>query len=134
MIKTKMILILLFFAGIGFSVSAQETEENEDIGGVYGTHCGIAGQQPQFRVKIEEWISQEKVAEINEWLNSENKVKNVYAAEAFIRLHNSKKVTLNSRQLAKIRELKSSSEEIFSCSGCIHSLKTMKEALQEFNL
>jgi len=99
----------------------------------YGHACGFAGTTLPIREEVETLIHEKNQLQLTEWLYSNDKLKQVYGAEALIRLHNAG-TGLSKNQLRKIIELKNSEIEIMTCSGCIMSTQTMKSALFKYRL
>lgn len=86
---------------------------------VYGHNCGIVGTQPDSREKIEEYIKESNIEEINKWLNSPNVELQVYACEALYRLKENQ-ISLDKLQLDMIMKIINKKGKIRTCSGCIY--------------
>ncbi len=130
--KAKMIRILalvLFVVQLAHT-NAQIATINEQFGDVYGTMCGIAGLAPPSRILIEELISEKNIDAIDQWLKSPLSVRNVYAAEAVLRLRD-KGVEIPSEIMDIIEGLQVSDRQISTCNGCIYSKRKISAVLKE---
>ncbi|MDX2361487.1 MAG: hypothetical protein QNK23_11825 [Crocinitomicaceae bacterium] len=99
----------------------------------YGEACGFIGAPPPLREEVELLISENKQWILAGWLYSNDTQKQVYAAEALIRLQHSG-LELTDHQIHTIGELKNSDMEVFTCMGCSFYKETMKTALYKFQL
>lgn len=129
-----LIFIVLSFSSVNAQLStALKDKLIRGSNELYGSYCGIAGQHPPNRVTIEKWIVKEQVSSILDWLHSPNRVRQVYAAEALIRLYNRRVIDeLEIDDLSFISKLKASNESIPICSGCVYSEETVKKILAEW--
>ena len=101
----KKIIFLILISSFWTSGHSQVSQtENDNIPEVYGKQfsCGIAGMTPELRLKLYDLIRQNEVGILNNWLNSKSIVRQAYAVEGLIYLHNEKKTNLTEKQLTKI--------------------------------
>ena len=133
----KKIIFLILISSFWTSGHSQVSQtENDNIPEVYGKQfsCGIAGMTPELRLKLYDLIRQNEVGILNNWLNSKSIVRQAYAVEGLIYLHNEKKTNLTEKQLTKINKLKKSNKKIIFCNGCSFDSQKLKIALAEYEI
>jgi len=86
---------------------------------VYGSFCGIAGQQPPMRDKLIEAVINNDLKTIKKWLYSDHPVKQAYATEGYLILKSTGSIKENSALESKIMQLATSDIETNFCSGCM---------------
>ena len=135
---TRLILSLLFLTVV-FSCSTRKSSVNQarqDFlnNEIYGAECGMYPQPPALREEIEVLISQNDTVGIDKWLDSDVVAKKVYAVEALVRLSNSTPLHLSQHQMTTIDLIKSDTNYVTTCNGCVIRSMKIKEALQSFKL
>ncbi len=131
-----LLLAMIFSCNLSFGQTPGLTPKldlNLNSGAVYGNNCGIAESQPVLRVSIEKLIKAKDLVSINEWLRSGSEVRQVYGAEALIRLEN-EGLDLTFEQLEIIEALKHSPTKINTCYGCIYGPQEIQEIMVRFKL
>lgn len=123
----KLLLILIVLTP--FLGKSQENHQKD----VYGSGCGFVGEDPKLRIEIENYLKVNNLKMINKWLDSDNLSKKVYAVEALIRLNN-EGLLLSDYQKKQIIIIKNIRNKIWTCSGCIYSEQSVKDALFRYNL
>lgn len=101
---------------------------------IYGSTCGITGEDPYLRIKIEMLIKKKLIKEIYKMLWSADRVKQVYATEALIRLSNNNNIKLSRQKRSRISKVKNSEKTIKYCNGCEYEIGTIKHLLKPFEL
>ena len=128
-LNMKVLIFLLLTSSIWTSGYSQDIQkENDKIPEVYGKDfsCGIAGLTPQLRNKLYDLIYQDKVEVINDWLNSKSIVRQAYAVEGLIYLHNERKINLTENQLTRINKLKKAIKKLLFVADVHTELKNSK--------
>ena len=96
---------------------------------IYGTFCGYNGGVLKERERIEEWIKDVRILEIDQWLISPDGAKKAYAIEALLRLSTSEKITLSDEDCWIIKNAMQHNFEVAVCNGCLLSSMHLMEAL-----
>lgn len=85
---------------------------------VYGSFCGITGQQPVMRDKLIQAVINNDISTIKKWLYSDQPVKQAYGTEGYLILKSTGSIKTNSSMENKIMTLANSNAETQFCSGC----------------
>jgi hypothetical protein len=99
---------------------------------VYGNACGIAGIEPKYRAEAIELIQLRDTSTLNSWLESDDLVINLYAAEALLNLENGG-IQINKVQRDHIDKLKRNRTFISVCSGCSVYNERVKDIFEKKN-
>jgi len=99
-------------------------------GPVYGRHCGIVGEDPLPRNRLETLVLFKDSVGVLDLLNDTSLVMRAYGAEGVIRLQR-QGVPFGSNVLTRVAELRSSKTEIRTCSGCSCGFDPLYRALQD---
>jgi len=98
---------------------------------VYGTHCGIAGIQPEYRTFMEKLVSERNAQSLEKWLCSETAEIQLYGMEGLYELKK-KGYNLTIKQQKLIKIIKSKNGNLRTCSGCIYDQESIKGATSSF--
>jgi hypothetical protein len=111
------------------------TDFNEDElfaeGIVYGEGCGFVGQDPEERIKLNNFVTNIDTANLISWLCSTNTEKQVYAVDGFYQLKK-KGLKLTDYEIRLLNYIKKKKGDIQTCSGCIYSNETITEMTKDF--
>lgn len=120
-------LLGLAMPGWGQNVGTVRLPERPK-GPPYGYSCGIIGDDPEPRTRVETFIEQRDTTAIFRWIREEDAVLRAYAAEAVIRLQE-QGMPIPEAELERVEVLKGSKERVWVCSGCSYRYEEMQVAL-----
>ncbi len=93
---------------------------------LYGSHCGIGGQDPEYREKLNLLIKNKDKKELKKWLVSATAEKQLYAIDGILTL--SKKGVRFTNDIYELIGIIIKKEGyVNTCSGCIHMKHTIKD-------
>lgn len=99
---------------------------------VYGSHCGIAGVNPEYMERLNSFLKDNKVDEIRQWLKSANAEKQLYALRGYRILTNQGySLTDEEKRIISIVEQKKGT--VSTCSGCIFMDRTFQDEVSDIN-
>ena len=124
------ILLIPFFFGAWNAQAQDHTTPTFPRGPVYGRHCGIVGEDPLPRNRLETLVLFKDSVGVLDLLNDTSLVMRAYGAEGVIRLQR-QGVPFGSNVLTRVAELRSSKTEIRTCSGCSYGFDPPYRALQD---
>ena len=99
---------------------------------VYGSHCGIAGVNPEYMEQLNLLLQDDNVDIIRQWLKSANAEKQLYAIKGYrILVNQGYKLTDEEKRIISVVEQKKGS--VSTCSGCIYMDMTFQDVVSEIN-
>ncbi len=99
---------------------------------VYGSHCGIAGVNPEYMEQLNLLLQEENIDVIRQWLKSANAEKQLYAIKGYrILVHQGYNLTDEEKKIISIVERKKGM--VFTCSGCMYTDETFQNVVSEIN-
>lgn len=97
---------------------------------VYGSHCGIAGVNPEYMEQLNLLLQDDNVDIIRQWLKSANAEKQLYALKGYrILVNQGYKLTDEEKRIISVVEQKKGS--VSTCSGCIYMDMTFQDVVSE---
>lgn len=99
---------------------------------VYGSHCGIAGVNPEYMEQLNSLLLNDNVDVIRQWLKSANAEKQLYAIRGYRILTNQGyDLTDEEKRIISIVEKKKGT--VSTCSGCIFMDRTFQDEVSDIN-
>ncbi|MEP7377703.1 MAG: hypothetical protein ABI675_30140 [Chitinophagaceae bacterium] len=99
---------------------------------VYGRHCGIAGENPEYLQKLDVLLENQDVEEISRWLKSANAEKQLYAIRGYKYLASQGyKLSEEEKGLLTIAGKKDGLVSV--CSGCTYWSEDFQTVLSEIS-
>ena len=99
---------------------------------VYGSHCGIAGVNPEFMEQLNVLLQNKNVDVIRQWLKSANAEKQLYALRGYrILINQGYNLTDDEKRILPIVEQKKGT--VSTCSGCTYMDRTFQDEVSEIN-
>lgn len=99
---------------------------------VYGSHCGIAGVNPEYMEQLNLLLQDENIDVIRQWLKSANAEKQLYAIKGYrILVNQGYNLTDEEKRIISIVEQKKGM--VSTCSGCIYTDETFQNVVSEIN-
>jgi hypothetical protein len=86
--------------------------------GIFGYGCYASGTMPEDGIKMMELVKRGDKAELEKWLKSISPVKQTYSYLGLKLLQVRDSSSLTDDTIKLMQELESSSNEVYSCSGC----------------
>jgi len=96
---------------------------------VYGNHCGFAGMEPEYRVKMNELIESKDTVTLVQWLKSATIEIQLYAIDGILTLKQ-EGVEFNKQVLDLIDLIEKKEGTAYTCSGCIHWNQPINETIK----
>jgi hypothetical protein len=99
---------------------------------VYGSHCGIAGVNPEYMEQLNLLLQDNNVDIVRQWLKSANAEKQLYALKGYrILVNQGYNLSDEEKRIISIVEQKKGS--VSTCSGCIYMDITFQDVVSEIN-
>ena len=99
---------------------------------VYGSHCGIAGVNPEYMEQLNSLLQDNNVDIIRQWLKSANAEKQLYAIKGYrILVNQGYSLTDEEKRIISIVEQKKGT--VATCSGCMYMDETFENVVSEIN-
>jgi hypothetical protein len=99
---------------------------------VYGNHCGFVGEEPPYRVRLNELIEKKDTSTLESWFIALQPELHAYAVEGFYKLRLGGYV-LTQKQRGLIRSVKENSLIMITvCHGCIYSNDFLQSVVNGF--
>jgi hypothetical protein len=98
---------------------------------VYGEDCGWAGDAPEGRQQINQWVANKNKARLLKWLKSINTEKQIYAADGLFQLKK-RGVKITDEELLILKYVTTKSGTVQVCSGCMRSQTDISTVTMEF--
>ncbi|MES2774694.1 MAG: hypothetical protein V4722_10940 [Bacteroidota bacterium] len=99
---------------------------------VYGSHCGIAGINPEHMEQLNLFLQDENINAIRQWLKSANAEKQLYAIKGYrILVNQGYALTDEENRIISIVEQKKGT--VSTCSGCMYMGETFQNVVSEIN-
>lgn len=98
---------------------------------VYGNNCGLIGEEPKYRLKLDGVVSRNDTTTLTKWLYDSHKELNAYAVEGYYTLFKNGMV-LQQTVLDRIKELQQDESQLYTCRSCVYSPRKLKDALIAF--
>ena len=99
---------------------------------VYGSHCGIAGVNPEYMEQLNLLLQGDNVEIIRQWLKSANAEKQLYALKGYrILVNQGYNQTDEEKKIISIVEQKKGT--VSTCSGCMYMDETFQNVVSEIN-
>lgn len=105
------------------------TADSQDI--TYGSHCGIVGRDPEYRVKLDKAVLAKDTSLLKKWLSSTYVELQVYGVDGFYQLKQ-KGLAPSPKVLKMIEAIKHKKDEIITCSGCMYFDQEIVDVTQNF--
>lgn len=96
---------------------------------VYGNHCGFAGMEPEYRVKMNKLIESKDTNTLVQWLKSATIEIQLYAIDGILTLKK-EGVEFDQQVLDLIDLIEKKEGTAFTCSGCIHWNQPIDETIK----
>ena len=96
---------------------------------VYGSHCVIAGMEPEYRVKMNELVKSKDTTTLNKWLKSTTVEIQLYAIDGILTLKQ-EGVEFDKQVLDLIDLIEKKEGTAYTCSGCIHWNQPINETIK----
>ena len=96
---------------------------------VYGNHCGFAGMEPEYRVKMNELIESKDTVTLVQWLKSATIEIQLYAIDGILTLKK-EGVDFDKQVLDLIDIIEKKEGTAYTCSGCIHWNQPIDETIK----
>jgi hypothetical protein len=97
---------------------------------VYGSHCGIAGVNPEYMERLNFFLQNNNVDIIRQWLKSANAEKQLYALRGYrVLTSQGYNLTDEEKRITSIVEQKKGT--VSTCSGCIFMIRTFQEEVSD---
>lgn len=99
---------------------------------VYGSHCGIAGVEPEYMKQLNLILQDENIDVIRKWLKSANAEKQLYAIKGYrILVNQGYNLTHEEKRIISIVEQKTGM--VSTCNGCMYMNETFQNVVSEIN-
>jgi len=99
---------------------------------VYGSHCGVAGVNPEYMEQLNSLLQDDNVNIIRQWLKSANAEKQLYAIKGYrILVNQGYTLTDEEKRIISIVEQKNGT--VSTCSGCSYMEETFQNVVSEIN-
>ena len=99
---------------------------------VYGSHCGIAGVNPEYMEQLNLLLQDNNVDIIRQWLKSANAEKQLYALKGYrILVNQGYTLTDEEKKIISIVEQKKGT--VSTCSGCMYMDENFQNVVSEIN-
>ena len=99
---------------------------------VYGSHCGIAGVNPEYMEELNLLLQEDNVDMIRQWLKSANAEKQLYAIKGY-RILGNQGYTLTDEEKRIISIVEQKKGTVSTCSGCMFMDETIQNVVSEIN-
>ena len=100
---------------------------------IYGSHCGIAGENPEYMEQLNLLLQDNNVDIIRQWLKSANAEKQLYALKGYrILVNQGYKLTEEEKRIISVVRQKKGS--VSTCSGCIYMNITFQDVVSEIDV
>jgi hypothetical protein len=96
---------------------------------VYGSHCGFAGMEPEYRIKMNALVESKDTKTLIRWLNSTTVEIQLYAIDGILSLKASGK-EFDQKVLDLIELIEKKEGTAYTCSGCIHWNQPINETIE----
>jgi len=96
---------------------------------VYGNHCGYAGMEPEYRVKMNELVESKDTATLVQWLKSATVEVQLYAIDGILTLKK-EGLDFDKSVLDLIDLIEKKEGSAYTCSGCIHWNQPISETIK----
>lgn len=96
---------------------------------VYGSHCGIAGMEPEYRVKMNKLVESKDTTTLIKWLKSATIEIQLYAIDGILNLKKSG-LKFDKSILELIELIENKEGEAYTCSGCTHWNRPINEIIE----
>ncbi|AFM04730.1 hypothetical protein Fleli_2358 [Bernardetia litoralis DSM 6794] len=97
---------------------------------VYGSHCGFAGMEPKYRIKMNKLVELKDSTTLIKWLKSATIEIQLYAIDGILNLKkNGLKFDTSTLELIELIENKEG--EAYTCSGCTHWNRPINEIIEK---
>lgn len=99
---------------------------------VYGKNCGFTGEDPPYRIKLNELVERKDTIALENWLIALQPELHAYAVEGFYKLRLGGYV-LTQKQKGLIKSVKENKYGMVTvCHGCVYSSDFLQSVVEEF--
>jgi hypothetical protein len=96
---------------------------------VFGSNCGIGGQDPKYREELNVLIENKDKKALLKWLSSATAELQLYAIDGILAL-SKKGVRFKAETYELIKFISQKEGNVYTCSGCIHWDRPIKEIVK----
>ena len=96
---------------------------------VYGSHCGVVGMEPEYRIKMNQLVESKDTTTLIKWLKSTTVEIQLYAIDGILTLKNAG-LYFDKSVLDLIDLIEKKEGEAYTCSGCNHWNQPINETIE----